>query len=294
MSMPPDRAAFFLDCLRADSARLAEVARMGLAADVPSCPGWTVEDVVRHVSVVYLHKIEAIRRNARPEPWPPPDLADRDAFELYDEASARLMAELEQVGPDVPSWTFWPDDQTSGFWFRRMAQETAVHRVDAELAHEVVTPIDRSLALDGIDEVLRIMLGGPWWEEGDTRFPVDATVRVTSDGSSWTARLDATSAVITSTTTGTDAGSVTDAATATATATDAGTGAGIGTATGTGAVTPTATEGGADDDVAAEIFGEPDAMLLWLWGRRGTEAVQVAGDEATVEAFRGRMSECTT
>ena len=51
---------------------------------------------------------------------------------------------------------------------------------------------------------------------------------------------------------------------------------------------------GADAEVAAEIFGEADALLLWLWGRRGTDAVQVAGDDAVVESFRSRLSECTT
>jgi hypothetical protein len=61
----------------------------------------------------------------------------------------------------------------------------------------VVTPIDRELALDGIDELLVLMLGGPWWEEGDTKHPVDATIRITAEGRSWTIRLDATSATVT-------------------------------------------------------------------------------------------------
>ena len=126
---------------------------MGLTADVPSCPGWTVESVLRHTAQVYLHKVESIRRNALPEPWPP-NLTHRDPLELYDEAAAALIAQLEESGPTAPSWTWWPEDQTPGFWFRRMAQETAVHRVDAELAHDVLTPIDAELALDGIDEVL--------------------------------------------------------------------------------------------------------------------------------------------
>jgi uncharacterized protein (TIGR03083 family) len=161
MSIPAERAAFFLTCLQADSDRLAEVGRMGLQAPVPSCPGWTVETVLRHTAQVYLHKVEILRLGARPEPWPPPGLADRDALELYGEASAAVIAELAKAGPDVATWTFSPTDRTSAFWFRRMAHETAVHRADAELAHAVLTPIDRELALDGIDEILRLMLGGP-------------------------------------------------------------------------------------------------------------------------------------
>jgi hypothetical protein len=46
--------------------------------------------------------------------------------------------------------------------------------------------------------------------------------------------------------------------------------------------------------VAAEIFGDPAVVLLWLWGRQPDDAVQVVGDESVVRAFRGRLSECTT
>lgn len=195
MSLTPERASYYLGHVRAESDRLAEVGRMGLAADVPNCPGWTVESVLRHVATVYLHKIEVLRLGALPEVWPP-DLSGRDALELYDEARAALIPALERAGTSSETWTFDPHDHTSGFWYRRMALETAVHRVDAEQAHDVVTPIEPELALDGIDELLFLTLGGPWWEEGDTAHPVDATVRITSAGRSWTVRLDATSVVV--------------------------------------------------------------------------------------------------
>jgi uncharacterized protein (TIGR03083 family) len=248
MSLPPGRAAFYLDCLRADSARLAEVARLGLTAEVPPCPGWTVDSVVRHTATVYLHKIEILRLGRLPDPWPP-DLDAREPLALYDEARTGLFSALEGAGTTLPTWTFSPTDQTSGFWYRRMALETAVHRVDAELAHNVATLVDRDLALDGIDEVLTLMLGGPWWAEGDTTSPVDATVRVTADGNSWTTKADATSATVTRDT---------------------------------------------DAEVAAEIYGDPTSVLLWLWGRVDTTGAQTAGDPKAVAAFRARVAECTT
>lgn len=43
-----------------------------------------------------------------------------------------------------------------------MAQETAVHRADVESAFGAITPIDVELAIDGIDEVLTMMLAGDW------------------------------------------------------------------------------------------------------------------------------------
>jgi uncharacterized protein (TIGR03083 family) len=197
MSTSPERAAFYLSCLRADSARFAEVARLGLPAKVPSCPDWTVEDTVRHLATVYLHKVEILRINALPDPWPPAEFASRDALELFDEARAKIVPALEAAGTEQETWTFSPYDSTSAFWFRRMALETAVHRIDIEQAHDVATPIDRDLAVDGIDEILTLNLGGPWWEEGDTKHPVDGTIRITTEGRSWTIRLDATSATVT-------------------------------------------------------------------------------------------------
>jgi uncharacterized protein (TIGR03083 family) len=182
----------YLEHLRADSARLGEVARGGLGAAVPNCPGWTVDDVVRHVAQVYLHKVEVLKLGALPDPWPP-DFSGRDSLEWYDEERHAIVDALERAGTGTPTWTFNPRDSTSAFWYRRMAHETVVHRIDVEQAHDAVTPIDPALALDGIDEVLYPTLGGPWWEEGDTEYPVDAAIRLTAGGRSWTVHADATS-----------------------------------------------------------------------------------------------------
>lgn len=193
----PDRTGWlswddYLRVLRLDAARLAEVAAMGLEPEVPSCPGWTVADVVSHTAAVYLHKVETVRAGAAPQEWPPDDLADREPLGLFDQATQALLAELTSRDPDEVRSTWWPDDQTVGFWYRRMALETAVHRVDAELAHDVVTPVDEALAVDGIDEVLRVMLAGSWADdEPPTPNPVDDRVRVSSGGRSWTVTLSA-------------------------------------------------------------------------------------------------------
>ena len=241
----PPSPDYLLARVKADSARIAEVARMGADAPVPACPGWTVAELVEHVAAVYLHKVVAMRTNARPDPWPP-DFTGRDPLELFDEARAQLVAELDGRDPASPAWTFLPDDQTSAFWFRRMAHETAVHRIDAEQAHDVVTPLDPALSLDGIDEVLKVMLAHPDWQDYDADEPVDAIVRITSGGRSWTAEVRKRGATITD---------------------------------------------GTDGEVAAEIFGEPEELLLWLWGRVGDEAVEAAGDGDIARRFHRRLAE---
>lgn len=243
--LPPER---YLELLRADAARLTELARRGLDAPVPSCPDWRVDDVVRHVAAVYLHKVECMRRNAAPDPWPPPDLGSRSTLPLLDESLQALLMELEQRGTDSPSATWWPADQTSGFWYRRMAQETAVHRVDAELAYDEVTPIAADLAVDGVDEVLVIMLGGPWYEPDET--PQRWSARVRTGDRSWTVRLDR------------------------------------------GVIT-VAPDAAADAEAEAEVSGEPNDLLLWLWGRRPIDSLQVSGDRHVVDELRRYLAMTT-
>jgi len=151
----------YLRLIRADADLLISAARQQLAAPVPSCPGWTVADLVEHVGHVYLHKIESIRQQRDPEPWPPPP-PDGDPIDWLVAATTDMLTELSERGPDAPAYTWHDADQTVGFWYRRMAQETAVHRVDAELAVGRPSAIDTELALDGVDELLDIFFAGDW------------------------------------------------------------------------------------------------------------------------------------
>ncbi|MEA2295649.1 MAG: hypothetical protein QOE86_3288 [Solirubrobacteraceae bacterium] len=145
-----------LSLFRKDAERLAAVAAGALAAPVPSCPGWSAGDLTEHVAMVYLHKIAAIRDQKQPDPWPP-ELGDIDPLTLFGEAYQELSALFDAHLPGDPAWT-WTADRTVGFWIRRMAHETAVHRVDAELAAGDRTPIDPELATDGVDEMLAVIL----------------------------------------------------------------------------------------------------------------------------------------
>ncbi|MBO3748902.1 maleylpyruvate isomerase family mycothiol-dependent enzyme [Streptosporangiaceae bacterium NEAU-GS5] len=148
-------SARYLDCLTADATRLREVAARGLGEAVPSCPGWTVTDLVYHVAEVYLHKVETMRRGDWPSPWPLPELREEEPLALFDRALAELVDELTVRKAEEPSVTWYAADQTVGFWIRRMAQETVIHRVDAEQAlAEPLARIPGDLAVDGIDEVL--------------------------------------------------------------------------------------------------------------------------------------------
>ena len=149
----------FLECLNADYARILAVAPGHLDAQVPTCPDWTVADLVRHLATVYLHKAATMREGRNPDPWPPAGIDDEEPVALLKRAHAELTAEFSGRKADEFSPTWYERDQTVGFWIRRMAQETVIHRIDAELgAAAPVAPIPDDLAVDGIDELLKLFV----------------------------------------------------------------------------------------------------------------------------------------
>ena len=176
-------AQTYLDALGGDSAALATAARRDLTAPIVSCPGWTMATLVVHLIGIYAHRIAIVRARDTEntavgsyhdlglpdatQPWfdaqsegkQEPVGAPDGLVELYEAKATELRAVLGSVvDPNEPVWTWWPPDQTAGFWARRMAQETAVHRWDAQAALGEPEPIEPELACDGIDEMLDVML----------------------------------------------------------------------------------------------------------------------------------------
>lgn len=125
---------------------------------VPSCPAWTVTELADHVGLFCRFWAEVLIDGERPA---------RRAFATAGEASDpigdlgdhadRLVQLLRGSDPATARWTWMPDDQTVGFIARRCAHETAVHRVDAQLARGPHDPIDADMAVDGIEEIFAIL-----------------------------------------------------------------------------------------------------------------------------------------
>ncbi|GAA2393010.1 maleylpyruvate isomerase family mycothiol-dependent enzyme [Nonomuraea africana] len=240
-----------LECLAADYSLLRRAASASdPAAPVPSCPGWSAADLLTHITAVYLHKTVTMRTGAYPDPWDP-DLSG-EPLAVLDAAYGALTAEFAARPADSPALTWYEPDQSVGFWIRRMAHESVIHRVDAELAAGLpVTPIPDDLAADGVDEVLTAFLAyeaaqspkefaelegghlaGPGGEE---------TIVVRAGEREWTVRPTPTSVRI--------------------------------------------TQGGAGNPRAV-VAGEPADVLLWMWGRGGSVAVEGDPDWA---AYLRRM-----
>jgi uncharacterized protein (TIGR03083 family) len=233
-----------LDRLDAEFARLRAVAARDLAAPVPTCPGWMVEDLVRHLADVYLNVV--VRRLLLPRDVPRHDLSGEDALAGVDRGYASMRTEFaarnphEQVGR-TPA-------QTVYFWIRRMTHETAIHRIDVEVAlGEGVVPIPRDVAIDGIDELLAGFL------TYETRQFTDEHKANLSD---WHGR----SVLVWAGTAGWRVTLRPDRAQVT-----------------------TADPGG---DAAATIRGTPTDLLPWLYNREVGEEIAITGEAAMVAQLR--------
>ena len=153
---------------QAAALRAAAVAA-GPAAPVPTCPEWTVQDLVAHIARVHAWAVEGLRTApdaGRPRRPVAPDVWD-DVLPWWDDALATMLAELRAKGPDEPAWVFSPDvPATAAFWARRQAHETAIHRLDAEHARagsaaaSAVPSLvfESGHAADGIAELVELMV----------------------------------------------------------------------------------------------------------------------------------------
>lgn len=180
------KPAEHIEILGQQSADLLDIARRDLDAAVPTCPGWRSRDLVAHVGEVYAHKLAALRErpDRRPETWPHAP-SDDSVVDYYDARRAEILQVLSSTDPATPVWTWHAPDQTAAFWARRMAQETVVHRVDADRTFGLPSDIPSEVALDGIDEFMTCFLTSPWVKPPEGA----GTLAVRSGGRGWQVTL---------------------------------------------------------------------------------------------------------
>jgi uncharacterized protein (TIGR03083 family) len=147
--------------IASEGSTLAATASSGLDRPVPSCPSWDVAKLILHVGLVHTWASESVRRRAT-------EGIDRSTLPRAPEGTARLVwlgaataSLIDALGvaaDDDPAGTWGDRPVTAGFWRRRMAHETAVHRWDAQAAVGKPEPVDAPLAADGIAEVVELFL----------------------------------------------------------------------------------------------------------------------------------------
>ena len=167
----------YVGALRSQGELLADAAqRAGLAAVVPSCPGWTVRDLLRHTGYVHRWATGFVAEGqTRPDGASEEEILSQgpDDAELpgwFRAGHATLVRALGAAAPDLNCWAFLPAPSPLAFWARRQAHETAIHRVDAEQAardtagqrpgaagHAAAgngTSFEPRFAADGVDELV--------------------------------------------------------------------------------------------------------------------------------------------
>ncbi|GAA3887531.1 maleylpyruvate isomerase family mycothiol-dependent enzyme [Streptomyces sedi] len=175
---------------RAGDALLAVAAETPWSAEVPSCPGWRLEDLVRHLGNVHRWAERIVReRLAERVPLPEADPSGAALAGWFSEGLDALEATLRAADDDLDCFVFLPGATGArAFWARRQAHETTVHLMDAQLAAKrALSGVPVALALDGIDELLTGFHARP---RSRVRAPEPRVLAVQGDeGGRWTTRL---------------------------------------------------------------------------------------------------------
>jgi uncharacterized protein (TIGR03083 family) len=132
-----------------------------LRAPVPSCPGWTLGNLVRHIGGGHRWA-EGIVRTRATDFLPDDEVRKLDGDDSAAmpttwliEGAVRLADTLRAAGPNVDLWTPLDYGMTA-FWARRFANETLVHRADATLAGGTEFAVSEEVALDAVDEWMEL------------------------------------------------------------------------------------------------------------------------------------------
>jgi uncharacterized protein (TIGR03083 family) len=149
---------------RAATVLRANAAAAGLDAPVPTCPGWTVLDLVAHQGMVHrwarghllaapVKDTDAVEREGR---------GQADLLGWFDDGATALLQAIVDAPDDLEAPVFLREAPAPRlFWTRRQCHETTIHAVDALAARLGRPPragetwLRDPLALDGIDELLR-------------------------------------------------------------------------------------------------------------------------------------------
>jgi uncharacterized protein (TIGR03083 family) len=150
--------AELVSAVRREAESMLAAGRQDLDRSVPTCDGWTVDDLFRHVAGVFtfVSTIVHERATSRPEQVELP--ASETSSDVLAHALEELVDGLRSCDADTPMWNWSSQPDDAAFWARRMAHEAAVHRFDAQRSFDVAQPVDADLARDGLDELVDVIL----------------------------------------------------------------------------------------------------------------------------------------
>lgn len=140
----------------------ANATSSGLHATVPTCPGWTVSDLVAHQGMVHRWAADTLRGQRRDSAEHLAEgIASADILQWFDDGATALLDVLSKTPEDWDGFFFLAGDgRPRDGWARRQCHETTIHAVDAmsarlgRAATADETWFSPALAADGIDELI--------------------------------------------------------------------------------------------------------------------------------------------
>ena len=166
MSTRPLTFEEHLTGIEAAAERLAHWSRdAGMDATVPTCPGWTVRDLLAHQGMVHRWATSIVEgqehREVPTEAFEEEGRVADDPVAWVQRGVDTLVRTLRAAPEDLDVLTFLRQAPPAReFWARRQDHETTIHALDALSALEGRRPMatdawfDDEHALDGIDELL--------------------------------------------------------------------------------------------------------------------------------------------
>jgi uncharacterized protein (TIGR03083 family) len=156
-----------MDALIEQNRLLAElIAKADPALEVPSCPGWTVRQLLTHVgrgdrwaAMIVRERADApVEMRSVPDGKPPAELPA--ALAWLTGSAGLLLDAVAATGADVPVWTFL-GPRPAAWWARRRMHEAVVHRADVAIALGVPYTVEPEVAADGVSEWLDLLAARP-------------------------------------------------------------------------------------------------------------------------------------
>jgi uncharacterized protein (TIGR03083 family) len=130
---------------------------------IPTCPGWTLDQLFRHVGrgtrwaaqIISERRSEPVNPRDVPNGKPPDDPAA--AIDWLNEGPQQVIIAIDQVGSDARVWT-GAGTCPAGWWVRRLLHEVGVHLADAALALGADYSPSPDVAADAISEWIELMV----------------------------------------------------------------------------------------------------------------------------------------
>jgi uncharacterized protein (TIGR03083 family) len=149
-------SATYTEAIAEHCARIAAAASGHLDEPIEHCPGWTLADLVQHLTEVqwFWSTVVEQRLLERPQDGRPTEIDQSELVDRFIRGAQHLVHVLEESDPGTQVYTWAPQQKNVAFVTRHQVQEAVVHHWDVARAAGVVFNVDPAVAADSIEEFL--------------------------------------------------------------------------------------------------------------------------------------------